>query len=75
MGKIVVHAAKIPEPIQQRSKVTRLSAGDGYVNACDDMPWARLPQGFPFGDVDPCPACLHIVTVNREVKAGDRPRT
>jgi hypothetical protein len=75
VSKHVMHAAKIPESIQARSKQTRLSSGDGYVNACDDKPWQRRPADVPFMDVEPCAACRHIVEVNRQVKAGDKPRT
>lgn len=69
--KVTVHAAKIPEAIQARSKQTRLLAGDGYVNACDDKPFSPLPLGTPPSDVQVCPACQYIVVVNRE-KRTDR---
>jgi len=76
MAKFTVHAAKIPEQIQDRSKDTRMLAGDlVYVNACDDKPWMRAPEGIAMLEAAPCPACLYIVDVNRRVKAGDQPRT
>lgn len=75
MAKFRVHAAKIPEAIQERSKDTRMVAGDlVYVNACDDQPWRQPPEGIAMIGAEVCPACRHIVEVNRAVKAGDQPR-
>lgn len=76
MAKFVVHAAKIPEGLQARDKDTRMLAGDlVYVNACDDQPWRYPPEGLIPAAAHVCPACRHIVEVNRAVKAGDQPRT
>ena len=71
MGKFVVHAAKIPEALQERDKDTRMVVGDlVYVNACDDRSWSQPPEGLGMLGAEVCPACRHIVEVNRSVKAG-----
>ena len=68
--RLVVHAAKIPEPLQGQDKFDRMLAGNlTYVNACDDKPWEKLPENIPRFEAVPCQACAYIVAKNREAKA------
>jgi hypothetical protein len=62
MARFVVHAAKIPETLQKLSKDTRQIRGNmAYVNACDDKPWSKLPEGMPLSEAVRCPACAYVV--------------
>jgi hypothetical protein len=64
MIKRVVHAAKIPEKLQSLDKDTRQVRGNmSYVNACDDKPWSKVPEGTPVTELARCPACAYIVDV------------
>ena len=62
MTKIIVHAAKIPETLQKFDKDVRQIRGNmSYVNACDDKPWSKVPDGTPATELVRCSLCAYIV--------------
>lgn len=69
--KQIIHAAKIPEALQNRGKFERMLAGDMlYVNACNDKPWKDISKTIPKIDIAPCAACKLIMDANREARKG-----